>query len=132
MEPDRGSVSVFLSQHPTKSGGDYHIAATTACSLESLIKKYNHFSDTKIDIVAFDVFIKKLKEAVQENKDIPIPYFIKEYLDRDVIDSEDIYIKSESVIVKSEKTMRFLTENDVIGNEISNEMLINYFNNPLI
>ncbi|WP_447878965.1 non-ribosomal peptide synthetase, partial [Serratia fonticola] len=123
---------IYLSRHFNGNGGNYHITTTSTYTLESLIERYNNLSNSKIHVVSFKVFIDELREAVRNNKNIPIPYFVKEYLDRGDIDSGKVHLKSESAMIKCESTMSILTKGGVVKNEISDDMIVNYIDKPLI
>ncbi|QNJ37028.1 hypothetical protein H8F46_01820 [Xenorhabdus nematophila] len=91
-------------------------------------------SDSKILIVPFSTFIERLKGFRENNKEIPIPFFIKEYLDHGNIELDKIHLHlwAESAKIKCEKTTTILTQGGIVEKEISADMIVNYlYQSPL-
>ncbi|MDE1487946.1 amino acid adenylation domain-containing protein [Xenorhabdus bovienii] len=122
---------IYLSTHPNGHNGNYHIVANTPYTLEKIIEQYNSLCDSKILLVPFSTFIENLKGLRENKKEIPIPYFIKEYLDHSNIELDEIHFKSKSAKIKCEKTTKILTQGGIVEKEISADMIVNYIENEL-
>ncbi|MCA6222285.1 non-ribosomal peptide synthetase [Photorhabdus antumapuensis] len=122
---------IYLSAHSNGHSGNYHIVANTPYTLEKIIEQYNSLCDSKILIVPFLIFIERLKVFSENNKEIPIPFFIKQYLDHKNIELDKIHLWSESAKIKCEKTTKILTKGGIVEKEISADMIVNYIENEL-
>ncbi|MER2473394.1 amino acid adenylation domain-containing protein [Photorhabdus laumondii] len=128
---------IYLSTHSNEHNGNYHIVANTSYTLEKIIEQYNSLCDSKILIVPFSTFIERLKGFRENNKEIPIPFFIKEYLDHKNIELgpveglDNIPLKSKSAKIKCEKTTNILIQGGIVEKEISADMIVNYIENEL-